>query len=43
MDVGPAFTEIKYLLENTWGKAGRGRGEEEMERDREAAGLRQVM
>lgn len=24
MDVSPAFTEIKYLLENTWGKADQG-------------------
>lgn len=24
MDVSPAFTEIKYLLENTWGKGGQG-------------------
>lgn len=24
MDGSPAFTEIKYLLENTWGKAGQG-------------------
>ena len=24
MDGGPAFTEIKYLLENSWGNEGQG-------------------
>lgn len=42
MAVGLAFTEIKYLLENTWGKAGRGCGEEHMEQDWEAGGWREV-